>query len=102
MNAGPPVQVSPTVPAGTVTARRSANWKSLALVAAFAFVNAAAFQGSRGLYETTEGRYAECARETMLTGDWDDPVLDGHPHWSKPPLTYAAIMAGTRLCGNSP
>ena len=102
MNAGPPVQVSPTDPAGTVTARRSANWKSLALVAAFAFVNAAAFQGSRGLYETTEGRYAECARETMLTGDWDDPVLDGHPHWSKPPLTYAAIMAGTRLCGNSP
>lgn len=83
-------------------APRSIDWKSLALVAALAFANASAFQGSRGLFETTEGRYAECARETLLSGDWDDPVLDGYPHWSKPPLTYAAIMAGIRLGGCDP
>lgn len=87
---------------GERPAKRPVDWKSLVLVAAMAFVNAAAFQGSRGLYETTEGRYAECARETILSGDWDDPVLDGYPHWSKPPLTYGAIMAGIRLGGNGP
>ena len=87
---------------GRRPAKRSVDWKSLALVAALALVNAAAFQGSRGLFETPEGRYAECARETMLTGDWVDPVLDGYPHWSKPPLTYVAIMAGIRLGGDDP
>ncbi len=102
MNAVPPIHGRPAGPFETGAARRRGDWKSLALVAAFALVNAVAFQGSRGLYETTEGRYAECARETMLSGDWDDPVLDGHPHWSKPPLAYAAIMTGIRLCGDSP
>lgn len=66
-----------------------------------AFAGAVSFQGSRGLYETTEGRYAECARETMASGDFDDPILNGQPHWTKPPLTYMAIMAGTRALGNT-
>ena len=70
------------------------DWRSLGLVAVLAFVGTTAFQGSRGLYETTEGRYAECARETLASGDWDDPILNGRPHWTKPPLTYMAIMAG--------
>lgn len=79
-----------------------ADWKSLLLVVAIAFANALAFQGSRGLYETTEGRYAECARETLLSGDIDDPILDGNPHWTKPPVTYLAIMAGVQTFGDSP
>ena len=78
------------------------DWRSLGLVAVLAFVGTTAFQGSRGLYETTEGRYAECARETLASGDWDDPILNGRPHWTKPPLTYLAIMAGTRALGNNP
>ena len=94
--------IPPSGPDNRRPAPRSIDWKSLALVAALAFANASAFQGSRGLFETTEGRYAECARETLLSGDWDDPVLDGYPHWSKPPLTYAAIMAGIRLGGYDP
>ena len=28
------------------------------------------FQGSRGLYETSEGRYAECAREMVERGNY--------------------------------
>ena len=83
-------------------ARPRLDWRSFWLVLALAFVGAASFQGSRGLYETTEGRYAECARETMVAGDFDDPILNGQPHWSKPPLTYVAIMAGTRVLGNNP
>ena len=71
-------------------------------MAGVAFAGAVSFQGSRGLYETTEGRYAECARETMAAGDYDDPILNGQPHWTKPPLTYMAIMVGVRAFGNSP
>lgn len=61
-----------------------------------------AFQGSRGLFETTEGRYAEVARETMAASDIYEPVLNGHPHWTKPFLTYAAIMAGIKVFGLNP
>ncbi|MFH0910724.1 MAG: hypothetical protein V1918_04375 [Planctomycetota bacterium] len=64
-----------------------------------AFVSAFACQGSRGLYETTEGRYAECARQTLHTDDWDEPVLNGENHWSKPPFTYFCIMGGMLLAG---
>ena len=58
-----------------------------------------AFQGSRGLFESTEGRYAEVARETMATGDLDDPILNARTHWTKPFLTYVAIMAGIKVFG---
>lgn len=67
----------------------------LALLASFLF------QGSRGLYEPTEGRYAECARETLRSGYLFDPLLNGAHHWSKPPLTYLAIMAGMRTLGEN-
>jgi 4-amino-4-deoxy-L-arabinose transferase len=55
--------------------------------------------GARGLYESTEGRYAECAREMAQTGTWLKPVLNGHPHWTKPPLTYWAIRVPYRALG---
>jgi len=67
----------------------------LALLAAFSF------QGSRGLYETTEGRYAECSREMLEKGNYLEPTLDYRYHWTKPPLTYWAIAGGMRLlCPN--
>ncbi|NLF56030.1 MAG: hypothetical protein GX580_00150, partial [Candidatus Hydrogenedens sp.] len=53
-----------------------------------------AFQGSRGLYESTEGRYTECARQSMAAGSLLEPVLNGEHHWTKPPLTYIVIAAG--------
>lgn len=59
-------------------------------------------QGSRGLLETTEGRYAECARETVASGNLLEPMLNGNHHWTKPPLTYWAIAAGSALFGNTP
>lgn len=60
-----------------------------------------AFQGSRGLYETTEGRYAECSREMMESGNYMKPTLNYQPHWSKPPLTYWAIIGGMKLFGEN-
>lgn len=66
-----------------------------ALLAAFSF------QGTRGLYETSEGRYAESAREMQETGKYLEPTLDYEPHWTKPPLTYWAMVAGLRLLGDN-
>ncbi len=59
------------------------------------------FQGSRGLYESTEGRYTEVAREMLDSGDWLAPTLDHRPHWTKPPLTYWAIAGGVALLGRN-
>jgi 4-amino-4-deoxy-L-arabinose transferase-like glycosyltransferase len=59
------------------------------------------FLGMRGLYETTEGRYAECARQMMVAGDWLRPILNGNPHWTKPPVTYICIIATMRTFGVS-
>lgn len=67
----------------------------LTLAAAFAF------QGTRGLYESTEGRYAESAREMIETGQWLIPQLDYRPHWTKPPLTYWAVALGMKVFGQN-
>lgn len=66
-----------------------------------AFVVGLAFQGSRGLFETTEGRYAESAREMLETGNWLIPQLDYLPHWTKPPMTYWGIAAGLAVLGRN-
>lgn len=59
------------------------------------------FQGSRGLYKTTEGRYAEVALEMMENGNYLEPTLEYKRHWTKPPLTYWAMVAGMKLCGQN-
>ena len=69
------------------------------LVLLLALVAGAAFQGSRGLTETSETRYAEVAREMLASGDWLEPTLEGRPHWTKPPLAYWCMAAGMTLCG---
>lgn len=69
------------------------------LFAAACVAVALAFQGTRGLWETDEGRYAECAREMLASGDWLLPTLQGHPHLTKPPGTYWLVAAGLGLLG---
>ncbi|NLD98515.1 MAG: glycosyltransferase family 39 protein [Fibrobacter sp.] len=59
------------------------------------------FQGSRGLYESTEGRYAECGLEMLTSGNYLVPTLNNVPHWTKPPLTYWAIASGIRIFGKN-
>jgi 4-amino-4-deoxy-L-arabinose transferase-like glycosyltransferase len=66
-----------------------------------AFLVIFSFQGTRGLFETTEGRYAECAREMVETQNWLTPQLDYSPHWTKPPLTYWAIAGGMKFFGRN-
>ena len=73
-------------------------WR-LPVLLAVSFAATTLFHGARGLYETTEGRYAECAREMAQTGSWLEPVLNGQPHWTKPPLTYLAIRVPYTVLG---
>ncbi len=74
-------------------------YKQFLFVVLLALVASIAFQGSRGLYETTEGRYAEVAREMFRSGNYLEPTLLGLPHWTKPPLTYWAIAMGLKIFG---
>lgn len=75
--------------------------RQLLLLLAIALVLGFGASGARGLYETTEGRYAESAREMIETGEWLEPQLAHHPHLTKPPLTYWAIAAGLRAFGTN-
>lgn len=52
-----------------------------------------------GLFESTETRYAEIAREMLKGGDWLIPRLDGIQHFHKPPLAYWAAASGMSLFG---
>ena len=76
-------------------------WPFRLLFLVLAIFVAFAFQGSRGLYESTEGRYAECGREMLETGRYLEPTLNYQNHWTKPPMTYWAIAGGVRLLGNN-
>jgi 4-amino-4-deoxy-L-arabinose transferase-like glycosyltransferase len=73
--------------------------RDIAILAILAGVVAFSFQGSRGLYETTEGRYAESAREMLETRNWLVPQLDYRSHLTKPPLAYWAIAGSMAIAG---
>lgn len=74
----------------------------IALAALLVLALSFAFQGTRGLFSTDEGRYTAVALNMLDSGDWLTPRL--HPqveHFSKPPLTYWAIAASLGLFGAS-
>jgi 4-amino-4-deoxy-L-arabinose transferase-like glycosyltransferase len=49
-----------------------------------------------------EGRYANVARDMLLSGDWLVPRLDGLPFFHKPPLLYWLDAAAMQLFGANP
>ena len=77
------------------------NLRVLVLLAVVAAVVGFAYQGTRGLWASTEARYAECAREMLETGRWLEPTLDYQPHWTKPPPSYWALAGGMALLGRN-
>ncbi|MEQ8821373.1 MAG: glycosyltransferase family 39 protein [Sumerlaeia bacterium] len=86
-------------------AQSRTNW----LWAAFFLFLAFAFWGGRPISETSEGRYAEAAREMFAAktpgdgvderGNWLVPAISGQPHLTKPALTYWAINGGMAIFG---
>lgn len=72
-------------------------WLAALLVAA---VVALSLQGSRGLFEPDEGRYANVALQMLESGDYLTPRLNSEDaHFAKPPLTYWAMAASVALIG---
>lgn len=71
------------------------------LLAFLALLVAFAFQGSHGLFDPSEGRYAEVAREMVASHNFLEPTLDGQPHFTKPPLAYWVASAGLELFGRN-
>jgi 4-amino-4-deoxy-L-arabinose transferase len=55
-----------------------------------------------GLFESSEARYAEVAREMAATGDFLSPQVDYVYHFTKPPLTYWITTMGYALFGETP
>ncbi len=53
----------------------------------------------RKLAEPDEGRYAEVAREMVVSGDFITPRLNGFKHFTKPPLQYWMTALAYRLFG---
>ncbi len=57
--------------------------------------------GSVGLFESSEARYAEVAREMVATGDYLSPQIDYVYHFTKPPLTYWTTALGYHIFGEN-
>jgi dolichol-phosphate mannosyltransferase len=53
------------------------------------------------LIEPDEARYAEIAREMLVTGDWIVPTLNHEPYLDKPPLFYWLVAASFKLFGTN-
>ncbi|REE79931.1 4-amino-4-deoxy-L-arabinose transferase [Lutibacter oceani] len=55
--------------------------------------------GNWGLTESSEARYAEIAREMVVSGDYINPTLLGIKHLHKPPVTYYLTALGYKIFG---
>ncbi|TYB33336.1 MAG: glycosyltransferase family 39 protein [Flexistipes sinusarabici] len=51
------------------------------------------------LFETTEARYSEVAREMIATGNYLEPQFEGVKHFHKPPFAYWMMAAGMKIFG---
>ena len=66
-----------------------------------ALFGAILFNGQRSLWDTSETRYAEASREMVASHNWLFPQIEGHPHLTKPPLTYWIIATSIKVLGKS-
>jgi 4-amino-4-deoxy-L-arabinose transferase-like glycosyltransferase len=74
--------------------------RSLVLVGIFAVLWFASLD-CRRLVQPDEGRYAEIAREMVVSGDWLTPRLNGIKYFEKPPLQYWATALAYLTFGKS-
>jgi 4-amino-4-deoxy-L-arabinose transferase-like glycosyltransferase len=57
--------------------------------------------GRPALWEPDEGRYAEVAREMVVSGDYVTPRNDWVRYFEKPPLVYWATAASLKIIGQN-
>ncbi|KPC55058.1 glycosyltransferase family 39 protein [Amantichitinum ursilacus] len=76
---------------------RAARWLALLLFAAMWFSTL----GYRKVITPDEGRYAEIAREMVVSGDWLTPRLNGIKYFEKPALQYWATAASYSVLGQN-
>src|ERR1700760_4875595 len=57
--------------------------------------------GHPALWEPDEGRYAEVAREMVVSGDYITPRNDWVRYFEKPPLVYWLTAASLKLLGTN-
>ena len=74
--------------------------RSLVLLGIFAALWFASLD-CRRLVQPDEGRYAEIAREMVVSGDWLTPRLNGIKYFEKPPLQYWATALAYLSFGKS-
>src|ERR1700692_620771 len=75
---------------------RSLRFGLYALLAAILYLPAL---GRPALWEPDEGRYAEIAREMVVSGDYVTPRDDFELYFEKPPLVYWANAASINIFG---
>jgi 4-amino-4-deoxy-L-arabinose transferase-like glycosyltransferase len=76
------------------SARRDLLWLVPLFAIYFAFL-----LGGRALWSPVEGRYAEIAREMVVSGDYVAPRLNGVKYFEKPPLFYWLEAVSIKLFG---
>ncbi|HEY2106256.1 MAG TPA: glycosyltransferase family 39 protein [Candidatus Binataceae bacterium] len=84
--------------AGAARRRELTECAALGLLALAAFFF---HLGSYGLWEPDEGRYAEIAREMMVTGNFIVPHLNYVPYIEKPPLLYWTTSLAFHFLGTN-
>jgi 4-amino-4-deoxy-L-arabinose transferase-like glycosyltransferase len=77
----------------------SSRWFRAALCALVAALVYLPGLGRPALWEPDEGRYAEIAREMVVTGDYVTPRVDELRYFEKPPLVYWAEAAAIHVFG---
>ncbi len=58
--------------------------------------------GSRGLWDRDEPRYAGCTREMVARNDLIFPTFNAEPRYHKPVLIYWLMMIGMKVGGDNP
>lgn len=74
-------------------------WRAGVMLIALALVVWFANLDPRRLVKSDEGRYAEIAREMVVSGDWITPRLNDIKYFDKPPLQYWATAAFYKAFG---
>jgi 4-amino-4-deoxy-L-arabinose transferase-like glycosyltransferase len=89
-------------PAGrsdAVTLAPSLFHKRLALIAGLGLVIYLLGNGATSLWDRDEPRFAEAAREMVVTGDYVVPHFHGEIRFDKPPLIYWLMAGAYRVVG---